>query len=202
MLVGEAMTPDPVTVASGEKLDQVEARMRDGGFRRVPVVDDGVLTGIVSASDLGPHRGHLAETLVSAAMTEPVLTIDADVPLERAARLMIDRKIGGLPVLRDGALAGIVTTTDVIRVFLASLGAAESGVARVDVLIERGQNDVTRLAGAVASAGGEVLALGTHTLSGDDRPLCFVRFRAEDPAAVAESLVQSGYRVAHLHKGD
>jgi len=61
-------------------------------------------------------------------MTRQVITVTEDTPLEEAARIMVDSKIGGLPVVRDGQLAGIITETDLFKIFVALLGGRSKGV--------------------------------------------------------------------------
>jgi len=100
--------------------------MEKGGFRRVPVVDDGKLVGIVSDRDVRAHSGYLVQTKVTAAMTSDPKTVTPHMSVEDAARLMIEHKIGGLPVVEDGKLVGILTTTDVLKAFLKVEAAAQS----------------------------------------------------------------------------
>src|SRR5208337_792427 len=99
MLVGKRMTPHPVTVAPNETLAAARAKMQAGQFRRLPVVQDGKLVGIVTDRDLRPHLGHEERTRVTAAMTEDLVTVTPATTLEYAAQLMLKRKIGGLPVV-------------------------------------------------------------------------------------------------------
>lgn len=120
MLVATYMTRDPVTASPHDLLSDVQRRMRSGGFRRMPVLDGGRLVGILSDRDLGPHSGHLAETRVTAAMTENVLTVTGATPLRVAAQKMLDYKIDGLPVVDEGRLVGIVTTGDILTAFVES----------------------------------------------------------------------------------
>ncbi|MGH7813735.1 MAG: universal stress protein [Candidatus Binataceae bacterium] len=120
-LVGAWMTKNPVTAAPDEKLSSVEAKMRDGGFRSVPIVKDGAVIGIVTDRDLRRHSGTLDSTLVNAAMSEPLITVTPGTTVREAARLLRERKIGGLPVVEDGKLAGIFTASGILE----ALGAEE-----------------------------------------------------------------------------
>ncbi len=113
------MTPNPETIGSRDLLSVAHEKMERGGFRRLPVVDAaGTLTGIVTDRDLQRHNGYWPTTHVDAAMVEPAITIGPDQSIGEAARLMLDRKIGGLPVVDGGKLIGIVTETDLLRAFL------------------------------------------------------------------------------------
>ena len=129
MLVATYMTRHPVTITPRDLLGDAERKMRSGGFRRLPVVDGEWLVGIVSDRDLKAHNGHLDQTRVTAAMTENPVTVTSTTLLREAARRMLDYKIDSLPVLEDGKLVGIVTTSDVLKAFLDS-GANEFAPAK------------------------------------------------------------------------
>jgi acetoin utilization protein AcuB len=126
MIVSRLMTKGADTVSSRDSLQVVASLMARGGFRRVPVVDDGKLVGIVSDRYVRAHAGYLDSTKVTAAMTVDPKTVTPTMCVEDVARLMISLKIGGLPVLRDGKLVGIITTTDVLKAFLKVEAATQS----------------------------------------------------------------------------
>lgn len=128
MLVRDCMTKDVVTLEPNDGLVTAEDVMRLGRIRHMPVVEDGELVGIVSQRDLfhsalvkalgfGTHATQKArETLlVKEAMTTTVTTTTADTPLADAARLMLDQKIGCLPVVEDDKLVGILTEADFVK---------------------------------------------------------------------------------------
>jgi acetoin utilization protein AcuB len=118
MQVAGYMTRQPVTISANDTLAAAEEKMRERGCRRLPVVEGGVLTGIVSDRDLGAHRGHLAETRVTAAMTETPITVASTTSMRDAVLRMLEHKIDSLPVVDDGKLVGIVTTSDVLKAFV------------------------------------------------------------------------------------
>jgi predicted transcriptional regulator len=112
--VGAWMTRNPVTAGLEDKLSTVEAKMREGDFRAVPVVEDDTVVGIITDRDLRRLSGMLDATRIKDAMTENVITVTINTPIAEAARLLRERKIGGLPVVEDGKLAGMITVTDVL----------------------------------------------------------------------------------------
>jgi len=118
MLISSLMTCRPTTLSSRDKLTKAAGLMRKGGFRRLPVVDAGRLIGIITDRDIRRHVGYLDATTVGAVMTPDPKTVTPRMSVEDAARLMIAHKIDGLPVVEDGRLVGIVTTTDVMKAFL------------------------------------------------------------------------------------
>jgi acetoin utilization protein AcuB len=126
MLISRLMTYGAETISSHDTLQTAATLMERGGFRRVPVVDDGKLVGIISDRDVRAHSGYLDSTRVTAAMTSDPKTVTPQMSVEDAARLMIEHKIGGLPVVEDGKLVGILTTTDVLKAFLKVEAAAQT----------------------------------------------------------------------------
>ena len=127
MLVRDVMTPDPVTIGPNHSIGAALARMRRGGFRRLPVVEDDKLVGIITDRDLrlamnspfimreGWYDSYLMEHIeVRSCMTPDPLAVAADGDLLTAVRLMRKHKFGGVPVLQDGKLVGILTETDLL----------------------------------------------------------------------------------------
>ncbi len=118
MQIINLMTVDPITIDQHDKLSKAKAIMTAGNFRRVPVVDDGRLVGILTERDLHKYSGFLESTRVTAAMRTSLITVTPYDTVEDAALLMLKHKIGGLPVVAEGRLVGIVTTTDLLKTFL------------------------------------------------------------------------------------
>ena len=142
MLVHERMSRHPLTIKPDTRVDAALKRMREEKVRRFPVLDDrGKLVGIVSdkdllyaapspATSLSIHELHYlySRITVDQVMTRKVITVDENDPLEEAARIMIDNKVGGLPVMRDGDLVGLITETDIFKTFMEMMGARDQGV--------------------------------------------------------------------------
>jgi acetoin utilization protein AcuB len=149
--------------------------MKKERIRRAPIVKDGKLAGIVSDKDLlnaSPSpvttlsiwemNYLLSKVTVSEVMTKNVMTVTEDTPIEQAARIMADNKIGGLPVMREGHVVGIITETDLFKIFLELLGAREAGV-RVTALVEDKPGQLAKLAEAIAEKKGNFVAFGQFT---------------------------------------
>jgi nucleotide-binding universal stress UspA family protein/predicted transcriptional regulator len=116
--VGHWMTANPVTAAPAEKLAEIDARMRAGKFRSMPVVDEGCIVGIITERDLRNHTGLHEQTEVKTAMSGQVLTVGPETPIRDAARLLRERKIGALPVVEDARLVGVISTSDILQAFM------------------------------------------------------------------------------------
>jgi acetoin utilization protein AcuB len=102
----------------------------------------------------------LHKTTVAQIMTTNVISISEDTPIEEAARIMSDNKIGGLTVVRENKVVGIITETDLFKIFLEMLGARESGI-RLAALVPDKAGELSQLTTAIFDAGGNILALGT-----------------------------------------
>ena len=114
LVVADRMTRAVVTATRDETLASAAAKMKAGNFRRLPVMDQKKLVGIISEFDLKLHSNALEKTLVEAAMTRHPITIESSETPEHAAKLMSDHQVGALPVLKGGKLAGIVTAKDLM----------------------------------------------------------------------------------------
>ena len=112
MFIRECMTKNPVTIEPGDALACAAAKMKAGGFRRLPVVQNGELIGILSEYDLRDNPDSSYSTLVVAAMTPDPVTVSASATLEHAVALLKAKEIGALPVVERGKLVGIITSSN------------------------------------------------------------------------------------------
>ncbi|MCB9559008.1 MAG: CBS domain-containing protein [Kofleriaceae bacterium] len=116
--VSDLMTTAVVSVRATEPLREAHADMQMGAFRHMPVVDDrGRLVGIISDRDVLRAISRHKATLVGEVMTRQPVTVKPDTVAHAAALVMLERKIGGLPVVdEDGHLVGLITQTDFLEV--------------------------------------------------------------------------------------
>jgi acetoin utilization protein AcuB len=105
-----------------------------------------------------------------------VLTVNEDTPIEEAARIMADNKIGGLPVLRDGHVVGIITETDLFKIFLEFMGARQKAL-RVTATVEDKRGELARVTKAIAAHGGNFISFGMF--SGPDANTRVITFKVE-----------------------
>jgi acetoin utilization protein AcuB len=191
MLVGERMTRDPIVIYDNTSIYEAIKIMRDNKVRRLPVLNDkGALVGIVSERDLlyaspSPATSLSIDELhylmsritVADVMTTEVITVTEDTPLEEAARIMADNKIGSLPVERKGDLVGIITETDLFKIFLEWLGAHEMGV-RLTMLVPDEKGMLAKVTGAIAGLGGSIVSLSTFL--GEDPTNALLTIKVQD----------------------
>lgn len=174
MLIRERMSHPVITVSADMSMQEALDHMRKEHIRRLPVINKrGQLVGIVTETDLAKASPSQATTLsvweirelvskvkVEEIMTPDVVTVTDDTPIEEAARIMADCNVSGLPVMREGKLVGLITETDLFKIFLELFGARESGV-RLTVEVPRSPGQLARLTNAIFDLGGNILSLGT-----------------------------------------
>jgi acetoin utilization protein AcuB len=174
MLVRERMSHPVLTISPEASMQEALDLMSQEHVRRLPVVDKrGQLVGIVTNADLDKAspsqattlsvweiRGLVSRVKVEKIMTRDVITVADDTPIEEAARIMADCQISGLPVIRDGKMVGLITETDVFKLFLELFGARYKGV-RVVVEVPLGPGQLARITRAIYDLGGDIMALGT-----------------------------------------
>ncbi len=119
MLIREIMTPNPVTISPDESIDDAFQTLLKKRFRQAPVVENGKLVGIVTDRDLrmAIFQSYVGSSLnVRDVMRFDPITISADAEVEKAARIICEKKFNALPVVSaTGGLVGIVTTTDILK---------------------------------------------------------------------------------------
>ena len=205
MLVGERMSHPVITIPPDMPIVDALNLMKREKIRRAPIMKEGKLAGIVSDKDLlnaSPSPATslsvwemnylLSKITVKDVMTKKVLTVSEDTPIEEAARIMADNKIGGLPVVREDRVVGIITETDLFKILLELMGARDLGV-RVTALIHEEPGQLAKLTQAIASEGGNFIAFGQF--SGEDTSNRLITFKVgnldeERVKAITQPLVE------------
>ncbi len=212
VLVSDRMVRDPVCVAPSTSVSDALDVMKKNGIRRLPVVDRGRLVGIVTQTDLlrvSPSPAStlavweipalLAKMKVREAMSSPPVTVAPDVPLEEAARLMRDKKVGGLPVVSDGKVVGVITETDVFDAFIDLLGVRRGGV-RLTVKIQDRVGSLAEVTSLTRDLGINIVSIVTLPGSGGTAEATF-RVMGQRIDELVEMLNAAGHRVTHVFPG-
>jgi len=189
MLVGERMKHPVITITPDMPIGDALNLMRREHIRRTPVVKDGKLVGMISEKDLLNASPSPATSLsvwelnyliskitVNGVMNKKVFTVTEDTPIEEAARIMADNKIGGLPVMRGDHIVGIITETDLFKIFLELMGARYAGV-RVTILVREARGQLAKISQAITNAGGNFVAFGMF--QGEDSSNRMVTFKVD-----------------------
>jgi acetoin utilization protein AcuB len=156
MLVRNRMTPDVRTVTPETTLAQALSVARTHGIRHLPVVQNDRLVGLVTDRDLrlamppvwadteSELQAALHERTVSEVMQSRIFTTYPDLPVETAARLLYENRIGCLPVMDEGRLVGILTETDLLRALVELFGGGEPS-SRLEVHMPNKPGELARV---------------------------------------------------------
>lgn len=210
MFVSARMTPSPVIVPPNTAIADAFSLMKINKFRRLPVVEDGKLVGIVTDRDLREVSPSPATTLsvfelnyllgklqVKDIMKKAVITIRDDATIEEAALAMYTNKIGGLVVVdAAGGVAGVITETDIFKCLVDIMGLPEG---RTRLTLECGDkigvlHDVSKV---FRDLGINILSMATHRLP-DGKFQMVIRADSQDTALISERLTAAGYPVQHV----
>ncbi len=211
MLVQDQMTPDPITIAPDATFSDAFKLMKKNKLRRLPVVDrHGQLVGIVVEQDLlrvSPSSASslsifeitrlLSELQVEQVMSKPVITAPPELPVEEAARLMVDKKVGCLLVVRDDKLVGIITETDIFKALVEVLGGGHPSI-RLTVRMADQPGQLARLAGLLAAEGANMYAVGTFRSRCLDCVAITMRLEHISGEKVLELMKTEGFEVLNL----
>jgi acetoin utilization protein AcuB len=173
------MTKNPIFIHPDFPVNDARALMDKEKINHLPVLDkNDNLTGLVSRKDMikaGPSPATtldmyeisylLSKLKVEKIMERHVITVDENEVVEEAARIMADKDVGCLPVMRGSLLVGIITDTDLFRVFINAFGARHPGVRIVFNMSEK-PGQLAKVAGAIAGRGGNIVSFVSS--EGDD----------------------------------
>ena len=200
MFVGERMSRPVISVSPDDPINEVLAMFRNEHIRRAPVMKEGKLAGIVSERDLLNASPSSAITLsvwelnyliskvkIKDVMTKKVITVDADTPIEEAARIMADKKIGGLPVVSLGKVVGMITETDLFKILLELMGARQKAT-RVTVTVPDRPGELAKITKAIANNGGDFLSFGIFSGPDTDSRVVTFKVRGMKKEKVREAL--------------
>jgi acetoin utilization protein AcuB len=205
------MTPNPITVSTETSLKDALDLVRSKPFRHLPVVDqNGKLVGIVTEKSLvyaSPTPTTtlsvfevdyiLSHTRIGQIIQGPVITVGPDLPIEEAARKMVDHRIGCLPVVEGDRLIGIISDTDIFRVFVEGLGGGHPST-RITVRVAEEVGSLARVTVRVAELGVNIYSLGTFWGEKPKDRLIVFRLEGVDRESVVQALEADGIQVVHV----
>jgi acetoin utilization protein AcuB len=215
MLVKDRMTPNPKTISPETSHPEALRMLHKEKFSYLPVVDKaGKVIGMVTETDLLHAAPSSATSLsiyemnyllsnlkIQDVMTSPAVTVAEDVPLEIAAKIMIDKGIGCLPVLQGEKLVGVITETDIFRTFVEILGGGEK-ILRVTLRSPNVPGELARLTGVIAGLGGNLHSI--VAFHGEDPQHVYFTFRLDgvEEKKLVPALKAAGEQVMHVYVVD
>jgi acetoin utilization protein AcuB len=174
MLVNKIMSANPVTISPDKRVGQALKLMQKHNIRHLPVVKNDLMVGWITSRDLREVllASMLEKITVEDVMLKSPITVNPETTVEEAARLIYDNKIGGMPVLEDGRLVGVITMMDLISAFLSMLGLLRTS-SRLDLLLEDRPEVLEEATRLIKEAGGGIINVALGPLKEGKRSYYF-----------------------------
>ncbi len=175
MFVKNKMTSNPFTISPSQTIPDAQEIIKNNGIKRLPVVENGKLVGVVSKGDIvkvSPSKATalsmgeitylLAKTKVSSIMSKNPVTVSPNALLEEAAILMRDNDIGFLPVVENDILVGIITEGDIFDSFIELLGFREPGT-RMTIEVEDAPGMLSKITSTFAKFNANITHVAVYS---------------------------------------
>ncbi len=216
MLVRDWMSSDVITIDENTSMMKALHIMKENRIRRLPVTARGALVGIISDRDLkeaSPSKATtldvhelyylLAEIKVKEIMTKNPITIQPEETVERAAVIMLEHKVSGLPVVTpQNELVGVITQSDVFRAFVNITGIYKGGVQFAFSLEDR-PGSIKEVADTMREHGGRIVSILSSTdMAQEGSRNVYIRIRDLAPEALEklEKELRQKYQVLYVAK--
>jgi len=162
MKIKSLMIPDPITITKNASIKEAIEIMKANSIRHLPVVGpDNTLEGFVTLADLkvGLIPSMVAGLTLADLMISDPVTVDPNNDIEIAAQLIYKYKISGIPVVKKGKLAGIITESDLLRAFIDMMGILNAS-SRVDVSLGSEPGEFRKVLQVLEDSEAEIINVG------------------------------------------
>lgn len=204
------MTKNPITAESETLVLEAQKMMREHNIRRLPIVDKGKLTGIITQHDLLAAAPSPATSLsvyelnyllskmkVKDIMKKNPVTVGPDTPFEEALRIGQEKKIGSFPVVENGKLVGITTESDIVRVLTRALGIREEG-SRVTIEGLGGKlGELQKIISIVDQHQTVILSMMTFPRPEKKDWMIVLRLKTTNPDPIVKDFKKGGFNVTY-----
>ena len=197
MIVRHWMTTNVVTIHKEASIQEALALMKRDSIRHLPVVNASQkLIGWVTDADL---RGVLIASMLEELTLEDVMvrkpfSATPDMPLEEAANLILEKRIGGLPVVEQGKLVGIITVIDILLAFITIMGMLSKS-SRLDVKATRMESPLHEITRLIRQHNGEVISICQVPGADDTEYVYSIRLKKCDLQPIVSELEENGISV-------
>src|SRR5512134_2594823 len=201
MIVGKRMMRNPVWVDENDSMKKAMDLLKERDIRHLPVLKDGEkLVGIVTERDIKQASPSPATALeireiyylldkvkVKQIMTRRPYTISSSAPVEEAALIMREKKIGCLPVVDGGKLVGILTETDILDAFIEAMGVTGPGY-RVEVALPNRPAQLFEVLKLLKEFDANVVSVATAAHDDPDRKILILRIESRNYKVLKSAL--------------
>lgn len=196
MKTNALMIPDPITIEKDASIQEAIEMMKVNSIRHLPVAGaNRKLIGFVTLADLkqGLIPSMLGNVTVRDLMIKNPITVHPEDDIEIAAQRIYKHKIGGMPVVQDGKLVGIITETDILRAFIDMMGILTTS-SRIDVVVGEDPASFQRASKIINDQGGDIINVGMTTHQTKKRVYYF-RLKPCDTDVIKNALLAEKFEV-------
>ena len=196
MKIHSLIIPDPITITENASIQEAIELMKVNSIRHLPVVGtDNRLKGFVTLSDLkqGFIPSMLGEVSLADLIIRNPIVVRPDDDVEIAAQLIYKHKIGGMPVVKNDKIVGIITGTDILRAFIDMMGLLTAS-SRIDVVVGDERGAFRNVSQIINDNGGDIINVGI-TAQEISKRVYYFRLTTCDTAVIKKALEKEGYNV-------
>jgi acetoin utilization protein AcuB len=196
MKINSLMIPNPITITEDASITEAIELMKVNSIRHLPVITTGnILQGFVTLADLkqGLIPSMVGNLTLTDLMIQEPITVDPDEDIEIAAQLIYKHKIGGLPVVKNRKLVGIITGTDILRSFIDMMGILTAS-SRIDVKIKDEPGSFKKAMQIINDNGGDIINAG-RTAQETSRRIYYFRLSPCKTNVIKKALEDNGFEV-------
>ena len=208
MFVKNKMTTNPFTVSPDNNVPEAHEIMKEHGIKRLPVIKNGKLVGIVSKEDIlkaSPSQATtfsinevtylLSKTKISQIMKKNPISVSPDALLEEAALLMRDNAVGFLPVVENDKLVGIITESDIFDSFIEMLAFRDPGT-RLTIEADDEPGILANLTGIFGNHGANITHVAVYRGS-SGKSSVVIGVNSLNTAEMEKSIEEQGFRILY-----
>ena len=207
MFVGKRMRTEVIVIDENESMHKAADMLKKNKIRRMPVMNGDKLVGIISDKDLRSAMASSASSLnlweihylldrikVKDLMTKKVITVKPETTIEEAAQILRDKKIGGLPVLDNGKLVGIITETDIFEIFLEVMGVGQES-SRIEIELEDKPGKLAEISKIIKQHDVNIISVVTAPHDEKNMRINVLRLGTLQPEPIIKDLEKAGFSI-------
>jgi acetoin utilization protein AcuB len=188
-----------ITINPQAKIIDALNLLHQNSIRHLPVVDGDVFAGFITEAEIRqvlllPGGNDIT---VSEVMNKNPVTIGPEENMEEAAKLIYHYKTGGLPVIENGKLVGLITVGDILAGFIEIMGVLQAS-SRIDVILGDNPEAFEKVSRIIKQKGGEIISVGMGDTPDKKKKFYFFRLKKCSVDPIAQSLTGSGYEVVSV----
>lgn len=196
MKINSLMATNPITISEEATISEAIELMKINSIRHLPVIQpDMTLKGFVTMADLkqGLIPSMLGDLTLDDLMIKDPITVGPDDDIEMAAQYIYKNKIGGMPVVSDRRLVGVITGTDILRAFIEMMGILTAS-SRIDVVLGDEPGSFNRVFKIISDHGGDIISVG---MAGQQtsRRISYFRLTSCKTNVIEAALEKKGFEV-------